>query len=85
MHRRPDSYHTCYTLSGLSTTEYFHCYSSTEEDSQFASALSWSAVKKQPRPDPEAAMFDDGTHVNPMHPVFAIPHGCVADIRAWSE
>lgn len=86
--RRPDSYHTCYTLSGLSTTEHFHGYDNADSDStrQFASAFSWAAVKKKTNQRlPNVSTFEDGTHVNSMHPVFAIPHRSAMAIREWSE
>jgi protein farnesyltransferase subunit beta len=72
-------------LSGLSTTEYFHCYGKSEEIDGFSSALSWKAAKKRPHPAlAQSAVFDDGTSVLPMHPVYAIPHEAVTAFRDWS-
>ncbi|RMD44458.1 hypothetical protein DV735_g611, partial [Chaetothyriales sp. CBS 134920] len=71
----PDSYHTCYTLTGLSNTEHFHYYGDGEIESQFASAFSWQAVKANSL---RVDHFEDGTDLPPLHPVFVIPHACVS-------
>ncbi|RMZ82773.1 hypothetical protein DV738_g1494, partial [Chaetothyriales sp. CBS 135597] len=78
----PDSYHTCYTLTGLSNTEHFHYYREGEIESQFASAFSWQAVKSSTL---SMDRFEDGTDLPPLHPVFVIPHACALDIRSLSS
>jgi protein farnesyltransferase subunit beta len=83
-YRNPDSYHTCYTLSGISTTEHHHGYQTPQHLGQFASAFSWWAVKKTQHEDSGIAPFEDGTEIEAMHPIYAIPHAAVDEIRTWS-
>lgn len=53
----PDSYHTCYTLAGLSTGEHYHYYTSEsasahdpkKDGARFNSAFSWKSVSHEQR------------------------------------
>ena len=85
MHRRPDSYHTCYTLTGVSITEHVHYYERNEEADQFAGAFSWKAVKARTVGSATYEAFEDGTNLPALNPVYVIPHASVADMRKWSE
>lgn len=109
----PDSYHTCYTLAGLSTGEHYHYYTPANAsasqtcrpgDSIFESVFSWKAVqnregqhrvadaangeqqgnRSEPHDSYKTATFYTGCELNPVHPVFVIPHQAVYAMREWS-
>jgi len=85
MHRRPDSYHTCYTLTGVSNVEHSHTYGPVEVSEPFASAFTWEASKAQiPSESNPTVTFDTGADVRAMNPVYAIPHTAALSIRAWA-
>jgi len=85
MRRRPDSYHTCYNLCGLSIVEHSHTYGQANNSEPFASAFTWEAGKTRiPSESDHAAEFDTGAEVRPLHPVYVIPHKSVRDMRAWA-
>ncbi|KAI9931287.1 hypothetical protein ASPWEDRAFT_47477 [Aspergillus wentii DTO 134E9] len=87
--KHPDSYHTCYTLTGLSTTQHHHYHTDTSTTSKetFASAFSWkySPIPATDDNESDASVFDEKDRVTAIHPLFVIPHKAAEDIRAWFE
>ncbi|OJJ44076.1 hypothetical protein ASPZODRAFT_135526 [Penicilliopsis zonata CBS 506.65] len=89
--KHQDSYHTCYTLAGLSTTQYHHYHtdSSTVLAGPFNSAFSWQylriaaseAVLTEPSSD--ASVFSEGDRLAAFHPLYVIPHQAAASMHAW--
>lgn len=91
-----DAYHTCYVLSGLSSAQHkwelvtpspaggiaasATAGSGDEKTAAAAAALaSWSVS-----PDlDEVQVFDEEDRIVPLHPVYAVPAECVADIKAF--
>ncbi|KAH0845608.1 Protein farnesyltransferase subunit beta [Fonsecaea pedrosoi] len=83
--RRPDSYHTCYNLSGLSIVEHTHSYRTSHSDDPFGPAFSWQFWEAQvPSESDSSKVFEAGTGVKPIHPVFVIPHESAKAMREWS-
>ncbi|EXJ90003.1 protein farnesyltransferase subunit beta [Capronia epimyces CBS 606.96] len=83
--KRPDSYHTCYTLTGISTVEHSHSYGPVDGSDAFASAFSWEACKAQiPSEADPTKIFDTGAHVRAIHPVYSIPHEAAQAMRNWA-
>ncbi|KAI1620342.1 terpenoid cyclases/protein prenyltransferase alpha-alpha toroid [Exophiala viscosa] len=83
--KRPDSYHTCYNLCGLSIVEHSHTYGQANSSEPFASAFTWEATKARiPCETDNAVDFGTGAEVRPLHPVYVIPHKAVRDMRAWA-
>ena len=86
--RRPDSFHTCYALAGLSSLQYRHHYSSgVPADAPFASAFAWVShpILAEEQLTPDGIVFDEADRLQPVHPVFVIPHKAVYDIREWAR
>ena len=83
--RRPDSYHTCYTLSGISTVEHLHSYGVGDQKEPFASAFSWEASKATvPSEGDPTRVFDTGADLKAIHPVYVIPHQAAHAMREWA-
>lgn len=89
VYRHPDSYHTCYALTGLSTVQYYHyCTdSSVSSKDDFSSAFSW---KHDPNfasdgQGSDIGVFTENDRLVPFHPIFVIPHKSAEDIRVWFE
>lgn len=86
-HRRPDSYHTCYTLAGISVVEHTHSYrdtSSSRTDDDFAPAFAWDASRHRETSEGVPGHdFDTGAGVKALHPVYVIPHEAVLAMRHW--
>ncbi len=86
--RRPDSYHTCYTLAGLSSVQYSHYYSaSAAMPRQFAPAFAWACreIISTNEDDPDRNVFDEDDRLQPLHPVYVIPHQAASNMQAWAE
>lgn len=79
--RRPDAYHTCYNLVGLSMANHVQSYSVAE-----AGNISWSVADDKnfsPEWEDEGDQNQD-LRMPAYDPVYIIPHGAVNKIRAWS-
>lgn len=95
-----DGYHTCYVLAGLSSAQHkselvdtgvpgvdaTQCgagdMGSTMLSGQpYLDNTSWSVT---PYPD-EAQIFDEQDRLVPLHPVYALPLGRVADIKRYFD
>jgi protein farnesyltransferase subunit beta len=82
---RPDAYHTCYSLAGLSAAQnhYFYDVNGETKDEvtgRLVSAFQWTA---QPATAAErkAWAFDEVDAVRPVHPVFVLPMEVVERTR----
>jgi protein farnesyltransferase subunit beta len=92
----PDSYHTCYTLAGLSSVQHLHYHiGQNGTDSTSPTAFQWRSV---PLSDPaggstgEKARRGEGNgssgrtaQLEPFHPLFVIAHQAAQKMRDWSE
>ncbi|KAL1995824.1 hypothetical protein VTN49DRAFT_690 [Thermomyces lanuginosus] len=81
--KRPDSYHTCYALAGLSMLQHHHyrVEASSPVKGVFASAFSWTSAPFRS----DANVFDEEDRLVPLHPLYTIPHQKAVDIRRWCE
>ncbi|KAF7957540.1 hypothetical protein EAE96_003117 [Botrytis aclada] len=80
---RSDSYHTCYVLAGLSSTQHkWHFNTSaqkTESSGTLVSPYQWTA-----EPYVETTqIYDEEDRVGTLHPVFVIPEGVAEETRAY--
>ena len=83
-HRRPDSYHTCYTLCGLSTVQHAHTYASVYGERPFDSAFTWECSNAQLASEGDVSrVFETGIQISEIHPIYIIPHEAAAAIRQW--
>lgn len=86
MDRHPDSYHTCYTLTGLSMTQNYHYRTeSSTSDGPFASAFSWKSSPIIGRNESEINVFSEADRLAPAHPLYVIPHNAAENMRTWSQ
>lgn len=87
--RHPDSYHTCYTLTGLSSTQYYHYHttSSVSSDEGFGSAYSWKCTPIPASDDSSSDqnVFDEKDRLKAFHPIFVVPHAAAENLRVWCE
>ncbi|KAH8697720.1 CaaX farnesyltransferase beta subunit Ram1 [Talaromyces proteolyticus] len=89
MNRQPDSYHTCYTLTGLSGLQHHHYHNGADSSvtGMFASAFSWRSIsiKVSSTAGPDQDIFDDVDRLASFHPLFTIPHKSADAIHRWCE
>lgn len=80
--RSPDSYHTCYVLTGLSETQHHHYRTDVSASSSeaFASAFSWKSS-----PIREDNVFEKNDRLAAFHPLYVIPHQAAEKMRLWYE
>lgn len=94
--RHPDSYHSCYTLTGLSTIQHYHYYTEQQQliGGSFGSSFSWESV-----PAKVVIDADDGVggqihgrdiiskcdRLVAFHPLYTIPHKNAEALRKWCE
>ncbi|OKL59978.1 hypothetical protein UA08_04797 [Talaromyces atroroseus] len=92
----PDSYHSCYTLSGLSTIQYYHYHTEQEPISSriggiFASSFSWKFVPVKVGTDDHnddkesKDIIDRSDRLVAFHPLYTIPHRNAEALRRWCE
>ncbi|KAL2002027.1 hypothetical protein VTN02DRAFT_780 [Thermoascus thermophilus] len=79
-----DSYHTCYTLAGLSALQYHHFHTDSA-GGVFDSAFSWKCVPitSTSEVEPDVNVFGEGDRLVPFHPLYVIPHKAAESMRAW--
>jgi len=84
--RHPDSYHTCYTLAGLSALQYHHFHTDST-GGIFASAFSWRYVpiSSTSELEPDVNVFDERDRLRAFHPLYVIPHEAAENMHAWYE
>lgn len=85
--RRADSYHTCYTLAGLSSVQHVHYYLGEDASgSNLAPPFRWRCLPLSDLPSSSAdGVFDQQDTLQPFHPVFVIPHEAAQSLRDWAE
>ncbi|OAX78820.1 hypothetical protein ACJ72_06869 [Emergomyces africanus] len=89
--KKPDAYHTCYILAGLSTAQNHHFNTGIAwragPNNPFPSAFSWShaPVNASMEQDKSAIVFDEGDRLEVVHPLFVIPHRAAESMREWCE
>ncbi|KAE8144308.1 beta subunit of farnesyltransferase [Aspergillus avenaceus] len=87
--KHPDSYHTCYTLTGLSTVQHhhFHTDASVSSKDEFSSAFSWKCLPISASEDhgSDQSVFNESDRLTAFHPLYVIPHKAVEDMRLWFE
>ncbi|KAJ9255902.1 hypothetical protein DTO195F2_6106 [Paecilomyces variotii] len=85
----PDSYHTCYTLTGLSSLQNFHFHTddSSASRSVFSSAFSWkyTPIVSSSQVEADVNVFDERDRLQAFHPIYSIPHKAAENMRAWFE
>lgn len=80
---RPDGYHTCYSLAGLSAAQNRYLYEEDEESVGWGgldAAFNWKCCKASEE-DRQRLVFDKGDAVGLVHPVFVIPPKVVEQSR----
>ncbi|KAI9367785.1 terpenoid cyclases/protein prenyltransferase alpha-alpha toroid [Aspergillus egyptiacus] len=87
--KHPDSYHTLYTLTGLSSVQHdhYHSNSSVSSSEQFTSAFSWKhrPVQNSDCHPSDVNVFDENDRLMAFHPLYVIPHQAAEGIRLWCE
>lgn len=83
-HRRPDAYHTCYNLAGLSMTVYqHHCADDTDET--VSNLLPWTTQHS----DLFRSFAEEGDstlrEVRSIQPVYVIPQTAISKMQQWSR
>ncbi|KAF2116349.1 terpenoid cyclases/protein prenyltransferase alpha-alpha toroid [Lophiotrema nucula] len=80
--KRPDAYHTCYNLAGLSWAQYDWKYEKSEgERGELDAPYHWQLDGEYT----EDVVWDNGDMVNRVHPVFVVPFGKAESCRKWFE
>ncbi|KAI7246691.1 hypothetical protein KC335_g19332 [Hortaea werneckii] len=89
---RPDGYHTCYSLAGLSAAQNHYRYdatrdtssssssSSSESSGRLMAAFNWEASAPTAE-EMERAKYEEQDRVAFVHPVFVVPMGVVERTR----
>ncbi|PWY87219.1 CaaX farnesyltransferase beta subunit Ram1 [Aspergillus sclerotioniger CBS 115572] len=87
--KHPDSYHTCYTLTGLSTAQHrhYHTTSSASSNEVFASAFSWkwTPITASEDTSSDQNVFDEKDRLKASHPIFVIPHAAAESMHGWCQ
>ncbi|KAL3464135.1 terpenoid cyclases/protein prenyltransferase alpha-alpha toroid [Aspergillus heterothallicus] len=87
--KHPDSYHTCYTLTGLSSVQYrhYHTDNSATSNTSFSSAFSWKyhPVQNLDGRETDNNVFDETDRLAAFHPLYVIPHNSAEHMRLWCE
>lgn len=86
---RPDAYHTCYSLAGLSHAENHYHYNHNaiardDASGRLTSAFNWTA-KRPTRDEMRKLKVDDNDLVDFVHPVFVIPLSAAEKARSDFE
>ncbi|KAL1958166.1 hypothetical protein VTO42DRAFT_5021 [Malbranchea cinnamomea] len=85
----PDSYHTCYTLAGLSNAQHYHFNTgaASPERGPFSSAFAWDykPMTSGSKHERDTIVFHEEDRVKAMHPLFVIPHVAAEEMRSWCE
>lgn len=81
---RPDAYHTCYSLAGLSAAMNQFYYDvqgqATDESGRLTAAFNWTAEAPSAE-ERQALAIDVEDLVVPVHPVFVLPMGVVENTK----
>ncbi|KAK5119746.1 hypothetical protein LTR85_007322 [Meristemomyces frigidus] len=82
---RPDGYHTCYSLAGLSAAQNHYNYDITgeavdKESGRLTAAFNWKAERPTAE-EMKVLRFDEEDLVGFVHPVFVLPMGVIEATR----
>ncbi|PSN60944.1 terpenoid cyclases/Protein prenyltransferase [Corynespora cassiicola Philippines] len=81
--KRPDGYHTCYNLAGLSAVQHRNVYDGRDSvDGDLGAPYRWRAEGEYAG---EGVVWGEGDVVGKVHPVFAIPYGAAEECRRYFE
>ncbi|KXL45271.1 hypothetical protein M433DRAFT_151129 [Acidomyces richmondensis BFW] len=86
---RPDGYHTCYSLAGLSAAQNHYWYdprgqTEDEKTGRLLAAFNWSHERASPE-ELKAWKTEESDVVEFVHPVFVIPFAAVERVRVEFE
>lgn len=93
MFRPSDAYHTCYVLAGLSSAQHkWELYTPNTTTTSTSTSTAGEATASIDEPSlltswsvspylGEVQIFDEQDRIVPLHPVYAIPAKCAADIK----
>ncbi|KAF2215507.1 hypothetical protein CERZMDRAFT_65782 [Cercospora zeae-maydis SCOH1-5] len=85
---RPDAYHTCYSLAGLSAAMNHYQYDvkgeTVDESGRLGAAFQWKAEGPS-KEEMQAWAVDEADLVVPVHPVFVLPMDVVEKSRVQFE
>ena len=83
--RRPDAYHSCYTLVGLSSTQHRNYVTKkwdTESGYPLDSAFHWASERISAKDEhEEEELFDAEDKLESIHPIYVIPCAAVERCR----
>ena len=79
--KRPDAYHTCYNLAGLSATQHVYTYDETAPASSDALGAPYNWTCQSLYPSSQIWEADDA--INEVHPVFVIPFKAARESREY--
>lgn len=80
--KRPDAYHSCYNLAGLSATQHVYAYNDGARLSGNLDApYQWTTASAYP----DSKIWDQNDEINEVHPVFVIPFQAAHDSRTFFE
>jgi len=85
--RRPDAYHSCYTLAGLSSVQHIHYYNDVSHAGEaypLDSAPRWVSGEQvaQDVQTEREEVYDPEDKLMPMHPIYVIPWAAVERTHA---
>jgi len=85
----PDSYHTCYTLTGLSNVQNYHFNTDIAPPSSghFPAAFAWKYAPRtsSTTQEQDRNVFKEEDRLETVHPLFVIPHLAAENMRSWCE
>ncbi|KAK5957599.1 CAAX farnesyltransferase (FTase) subunit beta [Knufia fluminis] len=81
--KRPDAYHTCYNLAGLSMSNHRHEYSDVPDPG--SNLIPWTSKRNNMFADVAEGSPASETEVAPFQPVYVIPHMAVTRLSQWSR
>lgn len=78
--KRPDAYHTCYNLAGLSATQHVYAYDEAAPTSSgdLGAPYNWTSRDLYP-----SKIWDGQDAINEIHPVFVIPFQAAHESRVY--
>ncbi|KAF2178280.1 terpenoid cyclases/Protein prenyltransferase [Zopfia rhizophila CBS 207.26] len=84
--KRPDAYHTCYNLAGLSAVQHHYFYDGDDKgtDHELRAAYKWKGAQLEEDREGER-VWDQGDVVELVHPVFVVPWGQAESCRKYFE
>ncbi|KAF1967714.1 terpenoid cyclases/Protein prenyltransferase [Bimuria novae-zelandiae CBS 107.79] len=78
--KRPDAYHTCYNLAGLSAAQHVYEYDEEKEVGGLCAAYRWTTRGRY-----EGGVWGEGDVVGEVHPIFVVPFEAAHACREYFE